>query len=867
MEIPILPPKKTGTVENKPVVAAGKRPPMVPVFSNGNPEMTDESKNRPNKLLDIAAEPARLSLAAGAGTVEATGKILSFAPKAVEEIAFDPGNLAKNIIASGVSTLDNLSNKLWDFTLHKDATNLKDKEVKARADFKQIWDDAKKKDWKIPGWTDISRRSTFSEDFNKNFGEMSERSSSRILKIGGMDPANLTIPQKVANSIGSSVPSVVAAYLTGGASAEAQTGGILSKFLTKGAAIGASAIEGMQNADEVYRTLKKQGKTDREATDAAAANFVIDAAVGYATDRLGIYNENIKGWLARAVASTPPEVLQELGQLANQNINTGRPLTEGFGETALITSIMAPIMGGGIGLIENSKNKKALKEIDDAINEEITVNGKKPEEVKKDLVEKFKVPQELADQMVDKYNVQMPSQSEQPAIAADNTTTEEKANSVFDTLKNEIPETARATAEAAWKKDHSNEMADLIDEELSLNDDIQSATDEKQRQEIQSKLSEIIQKQEDLKDSFVESQKESTQISKKKKEKTTAVEKIDSESKLYADLPDKIVVDEEYLKNNESPYKKIKETNTVHFNQGMNKRVSLIVPTQEKMLINYSSKMSSKKTPTYKKNQAKQDLQKYANDNDISLNEAKKKAQETYEKYKAIADQNAVENEKVIVNTFKNSETKENTKTVVKEQSKKVDSDSAMEVPVKQTESVKKVDNVPPGKSRVYENIKSTLGEFATGNNSFDQINLEEESKKAADFYENDPVTADKIIMGLQENDTGINTTSLAVAGIEKARESNDLQKVSDLSLKLSLDLTKKGQDISAIRSLYKTTESYWTQSIQKARLAPLLKKRKSLGGKSRMDKKVETLEKVLKSKEVALQVSEFESFLDSITC
>jgi hypothetical protein len=122
-----------------------------------------------------------------------------------------------------------------------------------------------------------------------------------------------------------------------------------------------------------------------------------------------------------------------------------------------------------------------------------------------------------------------------------------------------------------------------------------------------------------------------------------------TESEKYASYSEKTVLTPEKMQQKgNKPYAGINPENIMHFNQGANARVTLIVPAKDKLIISAGSKLSQMKAGEAAANarsEARQQLE--------ALNISEKEAVALYEKYKKIARENADKQNPVLLNTIK----------------------------------------------------------------------------------------------------------------------------------------------------------------------------------------------------------------------
>lgn len=134
----------------------------------------------------------------------------------------------------------------------------------------------------------------------------------------------------------------------------------------------------------------------------------------------------------------------------------------------------------------------------------------------------------------------------------------------------------------------------------------------------------------------------------------------------YESRPEKLTIKE--FKGDE--YKGIHPDNIVHFNQGANERVTLIVPAAEKKLIEYGARMRNMKTGSAAhaaRVSARLQLENFAKRNGMTVEQAQTQALELHDKYKALAKANATKNSPVILNFVQKPKQKPQTKPIKKD--------------------------------------------------------------------------------------------------------------------------------------------------------------------------------------------------------
>lgn len=124
----------------------------------------------------------------------------------------------------------------------------------------------------------------------------------------------------------------------------------------------------------------------------------------------------------------------------------------------------------------------------------------------------------------------------------------------------------------------------------------------------------------------------------------------------------------------------------------------------------------------------------------------------------------------------------------------------------------KKPETIPTGQGRVkdsafLERVKDQLlstdpatYEFDEKSGKYNEMNLEDNAKKAVDFLENNPEEAIAISLGFKENPQGITSLSIGVATMLKAREEGNFNLYKDIATSVTMRATRYGQEIVSLR-------------------------------------------------------------------
>lgn len=164
-------------------------------------------------------------------------------------------------------------------------------------------------------------------------------------EISGITPENQTFVEKLFEGAGSSATYFIPAV---GVARGAKALSFISPKLAMIFGGSASAtLEAMSEAGQVFDEVKKKEGVDK-AKDASTRTFWANAILLALTERLGVFNPEVKSALKKALISMPVEGFQESAQQLISNMNSGRPTWEGVGESGLIGSIIGGAMGGTV---------------------------------------------------------------------------------------------------------------------------------------------------------------------------------------------------------------------------------------------------------------------------------------------------------------------------------------------------------------------------------------------------------------------------------------------------------------------------------------------------------------------------------------
>lgn len=176
--------------------------------------------------------------------------------------------------------------------------------------------------------------------------------------------------------------------------------------------------------------------------------------------------------------------------------------------------------------------------------------------------------------------------------------------------------------------------------------------------------------------------------------------------------------------------------------------------------------------------------------------------------------------------------------------------------------------------SRVFERLQSERPDILEGDLLVERKNIKEDIKKATDLIETDKQKAYDIAMG-KDKSSDISSTSANIALAEKALADGNTKLYAKLTKARSLDLTRKGQDISAERaSVTDNSTAKYVKELIASRLDYLgknyldnLKGRKTDRAKAidKIDSEVSKLEKTIKNKKLDTKTAL--ALLEQLTC
>ena len=112
-----------------------------------------------------------------------------------------------------------------------------------------------------------------------------------------------------------------------------------------------AGLESMAEAGDAYETALNDGASKDDAQKRGTAVFGVNILLNSVMNRIGIFNPDTKGLIKRALLSAPPEAIQEAVQTLTQNIASGKDPMEGVVESGAIGGILAPFMGGVVGMM------------------------------------------------------------------------------------------------------------------------------------------------------------------------------------------------------------------------------------------------------------------------------------------------------------------------------------------------------------------------------------------------------------------------------------------------------------------------------------------------------------------------------------
>ena len=118
-----------------------------------------------------------------------------------------------------------------------------------------------------------------------------------------------------------------------------------------------TALESATEAGMVYRDLRSQGKSEKDASLKAAGTFVSNAVLIFLTNKFGIFDEGTQTAVRQGLESAVLEGGQESAQQIISNLSTGKPVLEGVKESGVIGAIV----GGAMGTFANI-DKESVKQ-------------------------------------------------------------------------------------------------------------------------------------------------------------------------------------------------------------------------------------------------------------------------------------------------------------------------------------------------------------------------------------------------------------------------------------------------------------------------------------------------------------------------
>jgi hypothetical protein len=194
------------------------------------------------------------------------------------------------------------------------------------------------------------------------------------------DPSLLMIPEYWLHLGGSAMGSMIPTMIPGMAGAKAGQGlAALSKvsarympaLKTMGGAAASSFVESAMDAGSTYREALDAGASPEQAAKAASTVMAQAFATNTAFGAAGTWNDSIKGWVRRTLASIGAESTQEgatqvIQNAAARGYDPSRPLTRGV-DTAMLGgalggAVVGPILAAG-------ETKGASGETDPAFTE------------------------------------------------------------------------------------------------------------------------------------------------------------------------------------------------------------------------------------------------------------------------------------------------------------------------------------------------------------------------------------------------------------------------------------------------------------------------------------------------------------------
>lgn len=238
-------------------------------------------------------------------------------------------------------------------------------------------------------------------------------------EVSGITPENQTFVEKLFEGAGSSATYFIPAV---GVARGAKALSFISPRLAMIFGGSASAtLEAMSEAGQVFDEVKKKDGVDK-AKDASTKTFWANAILLALTERLGVFNPDVKSALKKALISMPVEGFQESAQQLISNVNSGRPTWEGVGESGVIGGLIGGVMGGTVDFATGGNKPVQLPEGKTQVQEQEKAPVEKGSAYEKFIQEGGKPSQDLS-----KTSIELQKEIETTSLSPAGKTTQEGA--------------------------------------------------------------------------------------------------------------------------------------------------------------------------------------------------------------------------------------------------------------------------------------------------------------------------------------------------------------------------------------------------------------------------------------------------------
>lgn len=160
-------------------------------------------------------------------------------------------------------------------------------------------------------------------------------------------------PERFIEGLGYTLASMAPAFATAGAGASPAASAFVGGL-----------IEAGQNTDQLANEIdSRTDLTAQQKQNRKDTMFVSSLLTSTLADRFGIFGES-KSLFKRLINTELTEIPEEVGTQFMQNLLSDKPLTEGLGETALFTALMAPVLGGLGHSVQPTSEEEIIKSLD-----------------------------------------------------------------------------------------------------------------------------------------------------------------------------------------------------------------------------------------------------------------------------------------------------------------------------------------------------------------------------------------------------------------------------------------------------------------------------------------------------------------------